>query len=244
VSELAETFKAGTAAPAGEDLWTSGPLTISFLDFIRKGAPAAREGEDDFFLLKLSALLQESGRVQVVERELLDKLLAELKLSATDLVNPDTALKLGRILSARVIATNTIMRYGSDVQVAVRLTDTETTALKGVVAESAKDLEKLTQTVAQKTAQKINAAYPIRGKVLSLEKEAVVLNIGSAAGVQKGMQFQVLKEIPSSKGRVRRRPAGTLTITSVEAQECWAAIPEGLKDLTEEMKVEQLIQER
>jgi hypothetical protein len=58
------------------------------------------------------------------------------------------------------------------------------------------------------------------------------------------MQFQVLKEIPSSKGRVHRRPAGTLTITSVEAQECWAAIPEGLKDLTEEMKVEQLIQER
>ena len=55
-----------------------------------------REGEDEFFQLKVNGLLQESGRVQVVERELLDKLLEELKLSTTDLVDPQKALAGGK----------------------------------------------------------------------------------------------------------------------------------------------------
>lgn len=242
VAELAETFQKGPPRRAPADPWTSKPLSISFIDFKQKGAPSMREGEDDFFLLRVNALLQESGRVQVVERELLDKLLAELKLSSTELVDRNTALRLGRILSARVIATGSIMRYKKDVQVAIRLTDTETTAIKGAIFGSGKDLDSIARDTAEKIVAKIKTAYPMRGKVLSLEGNQVVLNIGAEVGVQNAMTFKVLEDIKGEKGLgTRYRPVGTITIASVDRDSSYATISEQSRGFKAEMKVEQLI---
>lgn len=242
VGELAETFKAGGAPEPAADQWTSRPIAISFLDFSSKGAPSSREGEDDFFLLQVSSLLQESGRVQIVERELLDKLLAELKLSSTDLVDRNTAVRLGRILSARIIATGSTMRYKNDVQVSIRLIDTETTSLKGAIVGSGKELASLAQDVAEKIVSKIKKGYPIRAKILSLEENQVVLNIGTDTGVQNGMEFKVIEEVKTEAGRrVRYRPIGTIAIASVEVDSAYATISEKSKDFKEEMKLEQII---
>lgn len=242
VKDLAEGFKTGKMPAPPEDAWTSRPVAISFLDFSRKGAPAGREGEDEFFLLQLSDLLQQSGRVQVVEREMLDKLLAELKLSATDLVNRETAVRLGRILSARIIATGSIMRYKGDMQVSLRLTDTETTMLKGAVREKAKDLEALAQAVSAKVVEKVVQGYPIRAKILAIEDNEVVINIGKDAGIQAGMEFKLLEEKKSERtGKVRYRPVGTITVSNVEAEEAYAPAPEGIAGIRQGMKLEQLV---
>jgi tetratricopeptide (TPR) repeat protein len=242
VSELAASFKAGTARTAAGDTWTSKPVAISFLNFASKGAPAEREGEDDYFLLQLSALLQESGSVQIVERELLDSLLAELKLSSTELVDPATSLKLGRILSARVIATGTLMRYNRDIQLSLRLTDTETTLLKGAVTAADKDLEQLSRTAAQKILEKIKAAYPLRGVITAVSGNQAVLNIGAAAGVQDGMQFRVLEEAKAEKGALPLlRPAGTVTVASVSQDSAAATGGDQAPGLKPGLKVEQII---
>lgn len=245
VGELAESFKSGGAPPVPEDAWTSRPIAISFLDFKSRGAPASREGEDEFFLLQVNSFLQESGRIQIVEREMLDKLLAELKLSTTDLVNPNTALRLGRILSARIIATGSIMRYNKDIRLSMRLTDTETTLMKGAIAATDKDMDALAQATAQKILEKINTGYPIQGKILSLEDDQVLLNIGAETGVQQGMEFKVLEEIQPAKegGRVRYKPAGSIKIASVEVDAAYATIAPETKDIVKkEMKVQQLLQ--
>lgn len=159
VGELAESFRKGEVMQTQGDSRTSGPITISFLSFSSKGSPASREGEDEFFLFKLSAILQENGRVQIVERELLDKLLGELKLSSTELVDPNMALKLGRILAARIIVTGSIVRYNTNVQVNIKLTDTETTALKAALTETGESLDKLAETIAKQILTKIQTAY-------------------------------------------------------------------------------------
>jgi len=242
VKDLAEGFKSGKVPAPPKDAWTSRPVAISFLDFSRKGAPARREGEDEFFLLQLSDLLQQSGRVQIVEREMLDKLLAELKLSATDLVNRDTAVRLGRILSARIIATGSIMRYKGDMRVNLRLTDTETTALKGAVRENGKDMDALARAVSAKVVEKVIQGYPIRAKILAIEDNEVVLNIGKDAGIQKGMAFKLLEEKKSERtGRVRYRPIGVIVVSSAEAEEAYAPVPEGIAGIREGMRLEQLV---
>lgn len=243
VDELAASFKAGAAGKAAGDPWTSKPVTISFLNFLSKGAPAEREGEDDYFLLQVSSLLQESGRVQIVERELLDKLLAELKLSATELVDPAASLKLGRILSARVIASGTIMRYNKDIQLSLRLTDTETTLLKGAVTAADKDLEKLAQTVVQKILEKIKTGYPLRGTITAVTGNQVVLNIGAAAGVQDGMEFRVLEEVKAVKGALPLlRPVGTVTVASVSQDSAAATSGEqAAAGLRPGLKIEQIV---
>ena len=64
------------------------------------------------WVLSLTQALRASGRVTVVEREVLDKVLAELKLSATDIVNAPQALRRGKILAARLLATGSLSRFG------------------------------------------------------------------------------------------------------------------------------------
>jgi len=242
VGELVSSFKAGGAAKAPADDWTSKPATISFINIASKGAPAEREGEDDYFMLKVSSMLQDSGRVQIVERELLDKLLEELKLSSTALVDQNTSLTLGRILAARVIATGTIMRYNQDIQVSIRLTDTETTSLKGAVTESAKDIEKLAESVTQKMLDKIKKGYPIRGAVQSLEGAQVVLSFGPGAGVQDGMEFKVLQEVKREKGfPPLYRPVGSVTIASVSGDSAFATVRDQAEQFKPGFKVEQIV---
>ncbi len=243
VDELAENFDAGGAAAAQQDTWTSRPLTLSFINITGKGAPAQREGADEFFLMQLSALLQGSGRAQVVERELLEQVLQELKLSATDLVNPDTAVRLGRILSARVIATGSIMRYSNQIQVSLRLTDTETTALKGVIAESGTDPAELARQIAGEITQQLTKAYPIRGSVVELDGNQLLLDIGSALGVTEGMEFTVLDEVrPESGGRMRLRPLGTARIASVAPEYAYAEPSGNSGSFKPGLKVKQLVQ--
>ncbi len=242
VKDLADGFKTGKMPAPPKDPWTSRPVAISFLDFNKKGAPARREGEDEFFMLQISDMLQEGGRVQIVEREMLDKLLAELKLSSTDLVNRDTAARLGRILSARIIATGSIMRYKGDIQASIRLTDTETTTLKGAVREKGKDIDELAAAVSGKIVEKVIKGYPIRAKILAIEDNEVVLNIGTDTGVKAGMEFKLLEEKKSERtGRIRFKPLGTITVSKAENDTAYAPVPEGIKGIKEEMKLEQLV---
>jgi hypothetical protein len=49
--------------------------------------------------------------------------------------------------AARVIATGTVIGYNEDIQLNLRLTDTETTVLKAAITESAKDIDMLAQNV-------------------------------------------------------------------------------------------------
>jgi hypothetical protein len=174
---------------------------------------------------------------------MIDKLLAELKLSSTELVNPDTALKLGRVMAARVIATGTVIRYNQDIQFSLRLTDTETTVLKAAITESAKDIDMLAQNVVKKILEKLKAGYPIRGTVQTAAGGQIMLNVGAAAGVQSGMEFRVFEEL-SADGNTRPayRPAGTLTIAAVSPDSAMATVaqpPDG--GIKPGYRVEQII---
>src|SRR5207253_893780 len=115
VEELAGRFKRGDVVrpPAGRDDWTSPPLTISLLGFESRGRMPFREGEYDFLSLKIGQALEGQTRARLVERNVMDKLLAELKLSSSALVDPRTALQLGRVLSARLITVGTVAGGGS-----------------------------------------------------------------------------------------------------------------------------------
>jgi curli biogenesis system outer membrane secretion channel CsgG len=62
-------------------------LTLAFLPIQVRGTVSARAGEEDFLFLRLVEALQATGRIVVVERDLLEKALTELKLSAGELVD-------------------------------------------------------------------------------------------------------------------------------------------------------------
>ena len=235
VNDLVAASKKAPAAKPLQDAWTSRPITLSFVNFQHKGGFSMREGEDEFFQLKVNGLLQESGRVQVVERELLDKLLEELKLSTTDLVDPQKALAVGKILAARLIATGSMMRYGKEIQTSIRLTETETTSLKAAIAETEKDINQLAEKTARQILAKLARAYPIRGYITAVEGANVVLNIGSEVGVQQGMGFNVF-----DAGK-EAREIGTIQIAAVDSKSASAAPAKEITGLAKGMKVEAII---
>src|SRR5688572_2016334 len=52
---------------------------------------------------RLKQALTENGSFQVVDRKHLDSVLAELKLSGSDLADPDSRAKLGKLLTGAVL---------------------------------------------------------------------------------------------------------------------------------------------
>lgn len=179
------------------DDWTSRPLTITLLGIDQKGILPARQGEVDFILLKLTNDLNESGRAKVVEREIIDKLLGELNLSSSELVDSSTALKVGRILSARFIATGSIIRDGQNVQLTLRVIETETTDIVATLVEimdGKSTPSQIATRVSELMIAKLRDAFPVHARVDSLKEDKVKLNVGRTVGVKKGMRLAAVDE--------------------------------------------------
>ncbi len=101
---------------------------LSFVDFEEKGGLNERDGMSMVLTSQLGEQLNQSGRVQVVERALMDRLLEELNLGSSELANPETALKIGRILASKIVATGSLLHLADQSLLSLRLIDTETTA--------------------------------------------------------------------------------------------------------------------
>jgi TolB-like protein len=66
------------------------------------------------------------GGLEIVERAMVDKLLGEIKLGQTGLVDPETAKKIGKLSGVDAVVTGTITDLKSYVAINCRLIDTQT----------------------------------------------------------------------------------------------------------------------
>lgn len=199
VEELTQRYKRGDVVrPLTEaDEWTSRPLTLSFLGLESRGRVPFREGEHEFFRLKLGQVLEEQARVRLVERHVLEKLLDELKLSTSALADPQTALRLGRLLSARLISVGSIAAAGAEWQLTVRVIETETSAVTASVAQSfplSQPTREAAELVGKQLGEKLLRAYPLRARVVEVGKGEVTLNVGAAEGAAPGLRLQLFRE--------------------------------------------------
>jgi len=69
------------------------------------------------------------GIVKPVEREALQKVLGELELSMSGLVDPGTAAKVGRMAGARYVLLGTAAVVGEQVRLSCRVVDVETSEI-------------------------------------------------------------------------------------------------------------------
>jgi len=192
VKEL--TAAMGTTAPQSVDNWTSRPLTLWIMDIASQGI-APHEGEERLLGAGIAQRLIENGRITLVERAVLDKLMSELKLSTEKLVDPATALSLGKILSARLILAGQLSHAGAQAQASLRLIETETGRILAAVAETFPAVAPATDLVDKLAAaltDKIGGAFPLRAKIAGKSGEQFELNIGTRAGAAKGQRFKAI----------------------------------------------------
>jgi tetratricopeptide (TPR) repeat protein len=196
VTDLARAYREGAGTEVGPDEWTSRPLHIVFLPFEAAGQPVLREGEDVFLFEKIVRTFVGPTRIQLVERAVIERLLQELKLSSSEAANPETALRLGKILSARIIAVGGVNRYAGELEVTLRAIDTETSLVTVAVSGAcplAEAPKVMLETLARDFQDRIAAAYPIRGRLAAVEGGRVRVNVGAGVGVTPGMRFVLVE---------------------------------------------------
>jgi len=246
VKDLAERYrKQKKNPPADQDAWTSRPLVLAFVDFQEKGGLSDRDGLSTILTAQLAEHLNASGRVKVVDRAVLDRLLSELNLGSSDLAQPETALRLGRVMAARIMGTGTLFTMPADTLVNLRLVDTETSAIAKTLTRKLgpesgwnKQLHRLNREI----LAAIMADYPLQGFVVQVSGDQVLLNLGAAQGMVEGTRMDVIEEAEPVvyKGRKLKglpKVIAQLEVTRVETDLCHARILKKERQLKADDKV-------
>ena len=209
VKELAERFRNLKNEKPAEDEWTSRPMILTFIDFEDKGGLTERDGFSTVLVSELTNYLNQSGRVKVVERALVERLLEELNIGSSELANQETTLKLGRVLAAKLIGTGSLYYLPQETLLTFRLIDTETSEIPQLTTEQLgprmsidKEMFQLNRDILKTVISK----YPLRGYVMKVSGNEAIINIGSRQGVVSGTMFDVLEEpeVIKYKGRTVR----------------------------------------
>ena len=235
VKELAARYRnrqQTTQKDTIQDDWTSRPLVLSFVNFTETGGLPVRDGFSTILTSQLADSLNASGRVQVVERVIVDKLLQELNLGSSQLADPATALELGKVLSAKLISTGSLFYLNENYLLTMRLVDTETTRIAKVITadiagsgSAQKDVQRLNRQILATVMEK----YPLQGYVIQAQDDRVMVNLGAGQGVVPGSRFEIVEPAAPVEYRGRQlkglpKVIGHVEIVTVEDDFCQGRI--------------------
>ena len=253
VSSLVERYrqqeKVEKSAP--EDQWTSRPMVLTLVNIEERGGLASRDGLSIVLATRLGELLGSSGRVQVVERAVMELLLSELNLGSSELADPQTALKLGKLLAAKLIGTGTLLYLPDSTLLNLRMIDTETTAIAKTITHrlpANADLERELFNLNREILKTVMEKYPLQGYVVKVDGKKLMLNLGRQQGVTNGTTFDVIEkgEEVIYKGRVLKsdsKSVARLEVVQVEEDMCFAQIVEQKRDLARDDQVKEVFLE-
>lgn len=92
------------------------------------------------FSVSLALAAEKDKKFKVVDRTHLKSIVKEHKLSASGLIDPDTARKLGKVTGVEVLVTGTLTSLGDSIRISVKALDTETAemicATRGNIAKT------------------------------------------------------------------------------------------------------------
>lgn len=111
----------GTLAPVANGGWLLAVFPLEDL-----AASESTKGLGEEMAATLMDGLARSGKVRVVERRQLRQILEELKLSASGLIDEQTAIKAGKLLGANALVLGSFLKFGDSVKINIRVVKTET----------------------------------------------------------------------------------------------------------------------
>lgn len=108
------------------------PLTMAVLPF--ESADEKLKGKAQEVPVLLGASLSANPSLWMVEREELDKLLAEQTIKLSGLADPTSAVETGRIIGAKVLVTGRVIRSGEGAILVAKIMSAETSRVFGETA--------------------------------------------------------------------------------------------------------------
>jgi TolB-like protein len=145
---------AATSQPA------SAGVAIAVLDFEASSPSNPEMGKQIAELL--SASLSGFGDFTIVDRTWLTRTLQEQEMSLTGMVSTEQAVKVGKLVGAKILVTGKAFPMGQQMFVTARLIGTETSLMKGVLVKAPLngDMSDLVGLLSEKVAQQLMEAGP------------------------------------------------------------------------------------
>lgn len=123
-----------------DELTDKQKTTVAIADFVNLNGNSSNFGK--FLAEELVTRLYKTRKLKVIERQRLDKVIAEQKLSLTEIIEASSAKRIGRILGVDAIVAGTISELGNNFRINARIISTETGELLAAAgATIAKDQE-------------------------------------------------------------------------------------------------------
>jgi len=140
-----------------ENIAKAGKKMIAVVDFTDLQGNVTELGR--FLAEEFSVTFAGAGKgFEVVDRTHLKSILTEHKLSATGIIDPQTARKLGQIAGVDALITGTITPFGDSIRLSVKILDTSTAK---VIGASSGDIAK-TKAIEELLARGIETTQPFR----------------------------------------------------------------------------------
>jgi hypothetical protein len=114
-------------------LGAQGPIPSALLPFAERGSSVKGVGEKVGDLL--FAELAKADAVWLVDRQDIDKTLSEQELSASGMVNPDQAVKIGSLTGAKVLISGSVFEVDKKLHIVAKIVGTETSRTLGAAVE-------------------------------------------------------------------------------------------------------------
>jgi len=164
--------------------------TAAVLNFESRSRQASHDNVGKSMAELLFVQLLESGCVDLVERAELDKALDELHLSAVGMTSPESQLKLGQLIGAKILITGSIFEAGQKHYAVAKIIGTETSRVKGCSVSGTGDYLELVPAL----AEKVKAVLENEVEIL-LPRKATVFSIADALAAVKGNGRKVYLEV-------------------------------------------------
>jgi len=169
-------------------------LTLAVLPMSDKGGAGQLS---EIIADKLVTSLVGFQRYRIIERSQMDKVLKEQKFGLSDLVDPSSAAKLGRLAGVDCLVIGSAWVSNAIMDLNTRLVDTETgevLATRAGHCSSSNPIEM--RTIADEIATYYANALPLaEGSVVKTDPDGTVfIDVGSDYGMRKGMKLVVFEE--------------------------------------------------
>jgi len=168
-------------------------LAVALMPMSHKGQPTPVYAGA---LEAMTDALVNQKRFKVLSRDQLDAILREQKLSSTQLVDPATAIRLGKLVAAEAVISLSVNETLKSVEAYAQLISTETSTV--LASKDIFDPEKAPGSARAKMvelAAKLKQDYPlVEGAVVTVANKRVVVGIGAPKNVRPDMKVIVYHE--------------------------------------------------
>jgi curli biogenesis system outer membrane secretion channel CsgG len=149
-------------------------LTVAVFDFESKGEGIADAGN------KISSLiiaeLFNDPNIILIERERLDSILRELELSVSKMVNEGEAVKVGKLVGAKILVIGRVYTINEELTIMVKIIATETGRVKTETVKG--PLSGKFSIIADEVAKKVH-------KIISIKGPSMIASVDNQIGKPK-----------------------------------------------------------